>query len=601
MASHTCLTTSKVELDVNILFEEFQRVADKHGSIGPRDLWSVVGMNAKVLAELEYHMYERDAGPGPWHLHDVEELLRKMLLSATRVEASEPTCSQNSTVDANGQLCSLITDLQDLNELVENAVRAEPESFMAKLEDAKSEHSLGAEGMEARLAKLQDFVMLHVVIPCLHKDASSEAKVNACVMLRSLFDGVFALLNKTWHLAQARARRVLYFTGGLNAGADVAQLPTAARIGLDGSEKADLRKMKTALKEKTWELVRAQKKVEQLERSLNVEHVLLNMERARQRETWSRCETERSLQEAALVSCQQQLNDLRQQQGKTSHRDRGDQSSSGRKYQSALGVLREEEDAGSEARARKVGSQRRQRSRDQPISMGQQIRPQRAKEEDECSVGSSCSRQGLQRSPRTSDQVPALGLPSRAQSHREEDNVSVASSSSRVSSQLRPRSSDQGPSLAAQARSHTPRDRSADRPQYGVASRSKVQTPPAGAQPAPKSRAQLGSQSVPVPRGKTQPSVVVPPKGSRTAETAQSASQAEAAAEGPLSARGMPRKSAKTPVAASPKLMPAQENSLIQRCCKEPTKLARSQSMDRGSLRSSITRQAGGTSKAGGA
>lgn len=232
--------------------------------------------------------------------------------------------------------------------------------------------------------------------------------------------------------------------------------------------------------------------------------------------------------------------------------------------------------------------------------MGQQIRPQRAKEEDECSVGSSCSKQGLQRSPRTSDQVPALGLPSRVQSLREEDNVSVASSSSRVSSQLRPRSSDQGPSLAAQARSHTPRDRSADRPQYGVPPRGKAQTPPAGPQPTPKSRAQLGSQSVPMPRGKGQPSVVVPPKGqgSRMADTPLSASHAEAAVEGSLSARGMPRKPTKTPVAASPKLL---ENSLIQRCCKEPTKLARSQSMDRCSLRSSITRQAGGTSKQGGA
>jgi len=260
MASQKCLTTSKVELDVNVLFEEFQRVANDHGSIGPRDLWSIAGMNAKVLAELEHHMYERDAGPGPWHLHDVEELLRKMLLSATRGEDSERTCSENPRFDANGQLCGLISDLQDLNELVEDAVRAEPEHFRANLENAKNERPLGVEGMEARLAKLQDFVKLHIVVPCLHKDASSEAKVNACVMLRSLFDGIFGLLNKTWHLAQARAQRVLYFTGGLNAGADVARLPTAVRTVIDGGEKADLRKIKRALKEKTWELIRAQKK-----------------------------------------------------------------------------------------------------------------------------------------------------------------------------------------------------------------------------------------------------------------------------------------------------------------------------------------------------
>jgi len=559
-------------------------------------------MNAKVLAELEHHMYERDAGPGPWHLHDVEELLRKMLLSATRGEDSERTCSENPRFDANGQLCGLISDLQDLNELVEDAVRAEPEHFRANLENAKNERPLGVEGMEARLAKLQDFVKLHIVVPCLHKDASSEAKVNACVMLRSLFDGIFGLLNKTWHLAQARAQRVLYFTGGLNAGADVARLPTAVRTVIDGGEKADLRKIKRALKEKTWELIRAQKKVEQLERSLNMEHMLLNMERARQRETWSRGEIERSLQEAALAGCQQQLNELRQQQGKTSHKDRGDQSSLGHKYQSALGVLQEEEDAGSEAGARKVGPVRRQRSRDQPISMSQQIRPQRAREEDECSMGSSSSRQGLQRGSRVSDQVPTLQI--KVQTLREEDNISVASSSSRVSCQLRQRSSNQGPSLAAQARSHTPRDRSADHPQVGASPRGKVQTPPVGSQPAAKSRTQPptlhGSQSVPVPRGKGQPSVIGPPKsqGPRMADTQPSASQSMLAAEGPLSARGMPRKPAKTPAAASHKLL---ENNLLRRCCKEPTKLARSQSMDRCSLRSSSSMQAGVISKQGGA
>jgi len=378
-------------------------------------------------------------------------------------------------------------------------VRTEPEHFRAKLEDAKNERSLGAEGLEARLAKLQDFVKLHIVVPCLRQDdASSEAKVNACVMLRSLFDGIFGLLNKTWYLAQARAQRVLYFTGGLNTGADVGQLPTFARMGIDRGEKADLRKIKRELKEKNWELVRAQKKVEQLERSLNMEHVLLNMERARQRDTWSRCEIERSLQEAAFIGCQQQLNELRQQQGKTSQRDRGDQSSLGRKCQSALGVLREEEPAGSEAQARKVGT----------------VRPHRATEEDECSV----------------------------------------------------RSSDQGLSLAAHARSpHTPRDRSADLPQSGVSPRGKVQTPPVGSQPAPKRRTQpptlLGSHSVPVPRGKGQP-----PRSQRP-KTPPSASQS------PSSARGMPRKQAKTPAAVSPKLL---ENNLLRRCCKEPSKLSRS-------------------------
>jgi len=573
---------SKVELDVNILFEEFQNVADEHGSISPGDLWNMVGMHANVLAELEHHMYERDAGPGPWHLHDVEELLRKMLLSANRGAASEPTYSENPT----GQLCGLISHLQGLNELVEDAVLAEPEHVRAKLEDSKKERPLGAEEVEARLAKLQDFVKRHVVVPCLHKDASSEAKVNACVMLRSLFDGIFGLLKKTWHLAQARAQRVLYFTEGLHAG--------AARKKVDGGEKADLGKVKRALKEKTWELVRAQKKVEQLERSLNVEHVLLNMERAKQRETWSRGEIERSLQEAALVTCQQQLNEFRQQQGKTSQRDRGDQSSLGRRYQSALGVLREEEDASSEAGAKRAGSQRRQRSRDQPISMGQQIRSQRVREEDECSVGSSSSRQGVQRTSRASDQVPALGLQSKVQTLREEDNISVASSSSRVSSQLRPRSSDQGPSLAAQARSHTPRDRSADHPQLGVSPRGKVQTPPVGPQQAPKSRTQpptlLGSHSVPVPRGKVHPAVIGPqssPKSqAKMAVTPLSISQTTLATEGALSARGAsgtPRKPAKTPSAASPKFL---ENSLLRRCIKEPTKLARSQSMDRCSLRS---------------
>merc|ERR1719362_1008136 len=146
----------------------------------------MVGMHANVLAELEHHMYERDAGPGPWHLRDVEELLRKMLLSANRGAASEPTYSENPT----GQLCGLISHLQGLNELVEDAVLAEPEHVRAKLEDSKKERPLGAEEVEARLAKLQDFVKRHVVVPCLHKDASSEAKVNACVMLRSLFDGI---------------------------------------------------------------------------------------------------------------------------------------------------------------------------------------------------------------------------------------------------------------------------------------------------------------------------------------------------------------------------------------------------------------------------
>jgi len=194
---------------------------------------------------------------------------------------------------------------------------------------------------------------------------------------------------------------------------------------------------------------------------------------------------------------------------------------------------------------------------------------------------SSSSRQGLQRCSRASDQVPAPGLQIRVQMLREEDNVSVASSSSRVSSQLRQRSSDQGPSLAAQARSHTPRDRSADHPQLGVSPRGKVQTPPVGSQPAPKSRTQpptlLGSHSVPVPRGKGQPSVVGPPKSQspRMADTPLSASQTTLVVEGPLSARGMPRKAAKTPAAASPKLL---ENNLLRRCCKEPTKLARSQS-----------------------
>lgn len=305
------------------------------------------------------------------------------------------------------------------------------------------------------------------------------------------------------------------------------------------------------------------------------------------------------------MTCQQQLNEFRQQQGKTSQRDRGDQSSLGRKYQSALGVLREEEDAGSEPGARKVGSQRRRRSRDESLSMGQQIRPQRTREEDECSVGSSSSRQGQPRCSRVSVQVPALGLQSRVQTLREEDNVSVTSSSSRVSSQLRQRSSDQGTSLAAQARSHTPRDRSADHPSSGVSPRGKVQTPPVGPQPAPKSRTQpptlLGSHSVPVPRHKVQHSVIGPqssPKtqGPKIADTSLSVSHTTLAVEAPLSARGTPRKPAKTPSAASPKFL---ENSLLRRCCKEPTKLARSQSMDRCSLRSTVAMQAGVMPKQG--
>jgi len=190
------------------------------------------------------------------------------------------------------ELCDWLSEMRSLDETVEGALHLEP--FRDKEETRKNcGNAFEDKDLHSRIEHLRESARSHLVMPFLQMHSTPQEKANARLMLPSFFDSICVLLIKTWHLAQARERHVQQLTGGF---IERAQLCRRAEAGTDRVELDSLRK---ALKEKGWELACAEKKIEQANHHRqSIEQLLLEVEREKQRESWTRTETERRLASA---------------------------------------------------------------------------------------------------------------------------------------------------------------------------------------------------------------------------------------------------------------------------------------------------------------
>jgi len=232
-----------------------------------------VAVGAAALTELERRMYENSIGirASP----SITQLLQQLGCSAA---------STQSEMDvATGQTCSWISEMLSVEETVENALCEEGSDDVTRLE---TKHSSGDDAMDARLAQLQHAVRLQIVAPMFKAYGFAQEQAGSRLMLTAFSYDVLALLAKTWQLAQVRGLQVQRLKSS------IASLQTeikAKKMKIESKEKP-------MLKEKSWELARAQARIEQLEGDLKKSgQQFLQLERAKQRETSCREECERRL------------------------------------------------------------------------------------------------------------------------------------------------------------------------------------------------------------------------------------------------------------------------------------------------------------------
>mmetsp|Transcript_136524 Transcript_136524/g.272298 ORF Transcript_136524/g.272298 Transcript_136524/m.272298 type:complete len:391 (+) Transcript_136524:95-1267(+) len=183
------------------------------------------------------------------------------------------------------RLCDWLSEMRSLDEAVEGALHLEP--FRHNDQAQTICGNVQGRDLDSRLEQLRESARLHLVMPFLHKNATSQEKANARLMLPSFFDSICVLISKTWHLAQARERHVQQLTGGYIERAQLCRQAEAS---------GELDSMRKALQERGWELACAQKKIEQADyQRQSMEQLLLEVEGDKHRETWSRTETERRL------------------------------------------------------------------------------------------------------------------------------------------------------------------------------------------------------------------------------------------------------------------------------------------------------------------
>merc|ERR1712204_35356 len=125
--------------------------------------------------------------------------------------------------------------------------------------------------MEGRLAELQDAVRLQIVAPLLKAyGGAARDQAGSWLMLPAFSYDVLTILTKTWHLARVRGleiQRLKSSVGSLHADT----MPSVVTT-------------KKLLKEKSWELSRAQARIEQLEGDhSNSDQKLRQLERTNQR------------------------------------------------------------------------------------------------------------------------------------------------------------------------------------------------------------------------------------------------------------------------------------------------------------------------------
>jgi len=120
----------------------------------------------------------------------------------------------------------------------------------------------------------------------------------AYMALLTFSDQALIALAKTWHLSRAYGLQSRRLAGSLaSTQADVGQLlADKAFLATTDGDKSEVGRTKMVLKQRSWELANAHKKIEQLESDRhNIEQSMLSMERGRQHEVWSRAESERLL------------------------------------------------------------------------------------------------------------------------------------------------------------------------------------------------------------------------------------------------------------------------------------------------------------------
>jgi len=182
-----------------------------------------------------------------------------------------------------GKTCSWISEMRSVEEAVEDALCEEGSDEVTRLEN---EHPSGEDAILARLAQLQHAVTLQIVAPMLQ--AFGDAQEQACsrLMLPAFACDVPTLLAKTWHLAQVRGLQVQRLKSSIAS--------LQSKMKAKGMESVS--KVNPKLKEKSWELARAQTRMEQLEGDLKKSGLQFRqLERAKHRETSRREECERRL------------------------------------------------------------------------------------------------------------------------------------------------------------------------------------------------------------------------------------------------------------------------------------------------------------------
>jgi len=266
-----------------------QSIGSKHDTVNSMPelaLESVVGMAA--LTELERRMYEHSVGlrASP----SIKELLHE--LSRERKSQSSGDTLEQSALDVARQTCSWVSEMQNVEETIEKALC---EEAFEEGTEPESEHPSSTDAMDARLAQLQDAVRLQIVAPLLKAFGDARELAGTRLMIPAFSYDILTILAKTWHLARVRGLHVQRLESNMARLQAETQKAMEARLK-EEANMASAAKVKKVLKEKSWELSRAQARIEQLESDrLSTEQQLLQLERAKQREASCREEAERRL------------------------------------------------------------------------------------------------------------------------------------------------------------------------------------------------------------------------------------------------------------------------------------------------------------------
>jgi len=240
------------------------------------------GVDVATLTQLVRRMCEQSADLGA-------PTSSKQLLHELSSDSNNKSCSAElaqSAMDVSAwQTCSWISAMQSVEKNVADALREVASDEGTSLE---TEDPSGEDTMELKLAQLRNTVRLQIAAPLFKASGDAQEQAGRPLTVWSFSYDVLSLLAQTWHLARVRGLQVQWLKSSITS------QQTETKTG--GADRESVLKLKTILKEKSWELARAQARIELLESDLiNSDQQFLQLERAKQRETSCREECERRL------------------------------------------------------------------------------------------------------------------------------------------------------------------------------------------------------------------------------------------------------------------------------------------------------------------